>query len=57
MVPGNTFLGGIWCSVKKPPTAEFLAPILEEIQILATEGEWCTEMIIGYNEPVPELCP
>ena len=35
----HMFLGGIWYSIKKPPTAECLAPILEEIQSLATEGE------------------
>ena len=33
------FLGGIWCSTKKPPTAECLGTVLEEIQSLATDGE------------------
>ena len=35
----HMFLGGIWCSTKKPPTAECLGPILEEIQGLTTDGE------------------
>ena len=32
------FLAGIWCSVKKPPTYACLAPILEELEDLATNG-------------------
>ena len=33
------FLSGIWCSTKKPPTAECLGSIFEEIQSLTTDGE------------------
>ena len=35
------FLGGIWCSTKKPPTAECLGPNLEEIQGLTADGKCC----------------
>lgn len=31
-------LAGIWCSAKKPPTSECLTPIVEELEVLATEG-------------------
>jgi hypothetical protein len=34
----HMFLAGIWCSVKKPPTCACLAPILEELEDLATNG-------------------
>ena len=33
------FLGGLWCSTKKPPTAECLGSILQEIQCLNTDGK------------------
>ena len=34
----HMFLAGIWCSVKKPPTCSCLAPILEELRDLTTNG-------------------
>ena len=37
----HMFLGGIWCSTKKPPTAECLGPNLEEIQGLTADGKCC----------------
>ena len=38
------FLGGIWCSTKKPPTEECLGSVFEEILSLATDGEYVSDI-------------
>ena len=34
----NTFLGGIWCSAKKPPTVTMVKPTITELCALEMEG-------------------
>ena len=43
------FLAGMWCSTRKPPTLQFLKPIMESLNKLTTEGMQCMTVYINFN--------
>ena len=43
------FLGGLWCSAKKPPTATVLKPTITELHELENEGIRFCIYVRTYN--------
>ena len=44
----NMFLGGIWCSAKKPPTVTVVEPTITELYALEMEGIYTQHAHIIY---------